>query len=496
MSEKIAFYRKYRPQSFGEIVGQEVIVKTLLNAARQNQFSHAYLFCGPRGTGKTSAARITAKAINCVNPQDGEPCNKCEHCEAINTGRHQDLIELDAASHTGVDDVRDLIEKAQFAPNFAKKKVYIIDEAHMLSKAAFNALLKTLEEPPNHVHFILATTEPHKLLVTIISRCQRFDFRRIGEADIVQQLKKIAKTEKIKTEEKALELIAYQTNGGMRDAIGLLEQLTEEGKLTTAQVEKNLGLTSLPVLEDLLAHLEKDETLEAVELVNDLTNRGVNLSQFVRDFLEATRQRMLSKIKQNEDWSFYLRVVEVFGEAGQAVKQSFIPQLPLEVACVKLRQTESTPAPKPAPASPAPEPAAQKTAKPKEPGTEPDAKAKKSKKVAEEAGDEARATQEWSDAAWREMRETLSNNQLKLTLRSAEPRYAEGELTILVNSEFHEKILNKIGNQEALRQASQKILGEGVEIKVEKTDEKLQAIGAKNQGEAHEGDVAEIFGTW
>ncbi len=343
MSEKIALYRKYRPRKFSEIVGQDVIVQTLLNTAKKGQFSHAYLFSGPRGTGKTSCARITAKAINCADPQQGEPCGKCENCTGIEQGKHPDVIELDAASHTSVENVRDLIDKAQFAPSIAQKKIYIIDEAHMLSKSAFNALLKTLEEPPSHVHFILATTEPHKLPVTIISRCQRFDFRRISMTDLIAQLEFIAQGEKIKADKEALRLIAHQTNGGMRDAIGLLEQFGTEGVITTEHVEKNLGLTSLPVLEKLLENLENKKTSEAIDLINDVTEKGVELSQFTKDFLDITRQKMLNNIRKNLDFGCCVEVIDVFTVAGLQLKQSFIPQLPLEVACAKLAQSADSP---------------------------------------------------------------------------------------------------------------------------------------------------------
>lgn len=346
MAEKLALYRKYRPRTFSEIVGQDAIVQTLLNTAKKGQFSHAYLFAGPRGTGKTSCARITAKAINCTDPQNGEPCTKCEHCQAIELGNHQDVIELDAASHTSVENVRDLIEKAQFAPSIAQKKVYIIDEAHMLSKSAFNALLKTLEEPPSHVHFILATTEPHKLPVTIISRCQRFDFRRIALSDIVAQLEMIAKNEKINADKEALRLLAHQTNGGMRDAIGLLEQFSTDGAITVERVEKNLGLTSLPILEKLLENLEQKNISAALDLVNDVTEKGVELTQFTKDFLDIARQKMLDHVRKNLDFAFYVRVIDVFTIAGLQLKTSFIPQLPLEVACTKFANSEEPDTPK------------------------------------------------------------------------------------------------------------------------------------------------------
>jgi DNA polymerase-3 subunit gamma/tau len=220
------YYRKWRPRTLGEVVGQEQVTRTLLNALKTGRISHAYLFCGPRGTGKTSMGRALAKAVNCLTTGGkGEPCNTCEMCQAINEGRALDFIEIDAASNTGVDDVRALRERVATSPAQARFKVYLIDEFHMLSTAASNALLKTLEEPPPHVIFILATTEVHKILPTIMSRCQRFDFRRLAMADVVKKLSSICETEKITVEPEALKLIARSAAGSLRDAENLLEQL-------------------------------------------------------------------------------------------------------------------------------------------------------------------------------------------------------------------------------------------------------------------------------
>src|SRR5258707_11217273 len=231
-----ALYRKYRPKEWDEVLGQDHIVTTLKNAIAADRVGHAYLLAGSRSTGKTTLARLLAKAVNCTNPEATKrPCNECEHCKAVNDNRFMDLIEIDAASNTSVDDVRDLRDKINFTPTQGKYKIYIIDEVHMLSTAAFNALLKTLEEPPPHAIFVLATTEIHKIPATVLSRCQRHEFRRVPVDEIVANLKQIAASEKIQAEEEALTLIARQSTGGMRDAQSLLDQLTSTGtKITLA----------------------------------------------------------------------------------------------------------------------------------------------------------------------------------------------------------------------------------------------------------------------
>ncbi len=268
------FYRKWRPQLLSEVVGQEHVTHTLLNALAGERISHAYLFCGPRGTGKTSTARGLAKAINCLTNGKGEPCNTCEMCRAITEGRALDVIEVDAASNRGIDEIRDLREKVNYAPNQARRKVYIIDEVHMLTKEASNALLKTLEEPPPHVIFILATTEAHKLLPTILSRCQRFDFHRHTQANMVTKLSLISKSEGIDIEPEALKLIARSATGSMRDAENLLQQMmTYYGnKINLKQAQSLLGISGDQRARELVKHIINQDIAAGIATINNVNS--------------------------------------------------------------------------------------------------------------------------------------------------------------------------------------------------------------------------------
>lgn len=301
-----------------------------------DRVNHAYLFTGPRGTGKTSTARLLAKAINCPNVKDSEPCNTCDICQEISEGRLIDIIEIDAASNRGIDEMRDLREKINFAPTRAKSKVYIIDEVHMLTKEAFNALLKTLEEPPSHVYFILATTEVHKIPETILSRCQRFDFKRIDDQVLVDRLKYIANEEKIQTEDKALELIAHHAEGGLRDAIGLLEQLSVDNALTLENVCNVLGVSGFESLEKLYDSLLKNDIQTAVNEIHDLYVEGHDLGYFNKCFLEFLRKKMLASITGNQSaaTSRILEFIEHFQKAHDSARYATIPQLPLEMAII------------------------------------------------------------------------------------------------------------------------------------------------------------------
>ncbi|MBU1445749.1 DNA polymerase III subunit gamma/tau [Patescibacteria group bacterium] len=338
MSE-VSLYRKYRPQNFNNLVGQDHIRTTLLNAIKSGNPSHAYLFCGPRGTGKTSTARLLAKALNCLDPgEDGEPCDKCEICVPIREGNLIDMVEIDAASNRGIDEIRDLKDKINFAPTRAKTKVYIIDEVHMLTKEAFNALLKTLEEPPSHVFFVLATTEVHKIPETIISRCQRFDFKRITKKGIAARLMYIAQLENIDVEQEAINTIAHISEGGMRDAIGLIEQLSVNGKLTFDRVKEVLGISGQSAIETLYKHIGACDTKSALNEIQNLYSEGTDLMQFTKDFLEFLRLEMLAAIETNklQDVPYILMVIDNFQDAYNKLKVTTIPQLPLEIATLKV----------------------------------------------------------------------------------------------------------------------------------------------------------------
>jgi len=301
MSSQV-FYRKWRPQTLTDVVGQEPVVRTLHNALSSSHVSHAYLFSGPRGTGKTSTARIMAKAVNCLENGNGEPCNACAMCQAIGEGRALDIIEIDAASNTGVDDIRSLREKVNYAPNQARYKVYIIDEVHMLSNSASNALLKTLEEPPEHIIFILATTEAHRILPTILSRCQRFDFRRLSQADIISKLTNICGNEGIQAEPEALRLIAKGATGSLRDAENLLEQLTTYygPEIGLAQVQAILGITGDLRAKELAKHIVNNDISAGITTINSVNSDGLDLRQFNRELVEYLRVLLLVKTGSEE----------------------------------------------------------------------------------------------------------------------------------------------------------------------------------------------------
>jgi len=293
----LSLYRKWRPQTFDEIAGQSHVTQTLKNAISLNRVSHAYLFCGPRGTGKTSTARILAKSLNCEMGPTPTPCNRCESCISINDGTSIDVLELDAASNRGVEETRELLKRIPYSSTQGGKKVYIIDEVHMLTTESFNTLLKTLEEPPNHVIFVLATTEPHRVPQTILSRCQRFDFRRIPISDIEQRLDKVADSESIDIEAAALSLISHHAQGSLRDALGILDQLASysKQKITSADVISLLGMTDSELLLRFTDMLIESDLASGLLFIDELTEKGLDIRQFIQDLLSHLRNLFLIK---------------------------------------------------------------------------------------------------------------------------------------------------------------------------------------------------------
>ncbi len=321
------FYRKWRPQLLAEVVGQEQVTRTLLSALATGRISHAYLFCGPRGTGKTSSGRILAKAVNCLTTEGKEePCNTCSICQEITGGQALDVIEIDAASNRGIDEIRNLREKTSYSPNQARYKVYIIDEVHMLTKEASNALLKTLEEPPLHIIFILATTETHKLLPTILSRCQRFDFRRISQVDVVSKLTHICETENIQIEPEALRLIAKATTGSLRDAENLLQQLTTYygSAIELQQVQSILGISGDSQAKEVIGHIVNNDVSAGVATINRANNDGLDLRQFNRELVENLRSLLLIKTGSGENADLTAEDKKEFKELAGMVS---LPQL-------------------------------------------------------------------------------------------------------------------------------------------------------------------------
>ena len=349
-----ALYRKWRPQKFDDMVGQTAVTKTLKNAIIHHKTSHAYLFTGPRGTGKTSAAKIFAKAINCLNPQDGEPCNDCLLCKGITEGTIGDVIEIDAASNNGVEEIRDIRDKARYAPTQATYKVYIIDEVHMLSTGAFNALLKTLEEPPKNVIFILATTEPHKIPATIISRTQRFDFRRITNDEIIQRLRYILEQEEIAYEEEALSVIARCANGGMRDALSLLDQVISfsDDKVSFEQAIQVSGSLTDDLMIEFVRLLTQQQAQAALLQLQDLLLLGKEASRLIEEWLEFSRDLLVAKqtgdmigrseafvefAKEVEE-AFLYRFMDALNQTQQEMRFTTKPTISLEVFTIKMAQ--------------------------------------------------------------------------------------------------------------------------------------------------------------
>lgn len=499
----LALYRKYRPQTFEEVIGQEHVTRTLRNALQDGRIVHAYLFAGPRGTGKTTTARLLAKAVNCLEEDlAARPCNRCAICQAINEGRLLDLIEIDAASNRGIDEIREIRERVNFRPNEARYKVYVVDEVHMLTEHAFNALLKTLEEPPPHALFVLATTDPQKVPATVLSRCQRFDFRRVPLNLIVEHLSMIAQEEGVEVEPAALDLIARQATGSVRDAVSLLDQLFSfcEGRVSLKDVEAVLGSVPAAAVEGLVEALLAGDAPRALRLVDDLARGGTELAYAARSLVEYLRGVLLLRVggearllnRSPEELAAMqgqahrtsvgdlLRWVRVFQKAVEEMKGDVPPHIPLELACVEAclgaegaekaqaaAPAAVAPMPAPAAASPPSKPAPAPVSRPAEaiPAARASVKAEPppAPKAVEPTAPETKLDPAALKAAWgRVLAEVRPHSrQVEAVLRgSCEPLAIEdGVVTIGFYHQFHKGQVEETRNRELVQDAISRVLG-------------------------------------
>jgi DNA polymerase III subunit gamma/tau len=484
-----ALYRKYRPQAWDAVVGQDHVVTTLKNAIAADRVAHAYLFAGSRGTGKTTLARLLAKAVNCTNPDPTKrPCNECEHCKAVNDNRFMDLIEIDAASNTSVDDVRDLRDKINFSPSQGKYKIYIIDEVHMLSTAAFNALLKTLEEPPPHAIFVLATTEIHKIPATVLSRCQRHEFRRVPVGEIVTNLKMIVKAENLQADDDALIQIARQSAGGMRDAISLLDQLSSTGdRITLALAQTVLGTATSQTVLDTLTSIMDHDPAHGLETIHKALDAGADPRSLARQVVEYLRGLMLIQMGNGDQveatadvkkqmqahaksfsTSDVLRMMKAFNNAATDLRGSWQPSLSLELALAEVLDTpnEATPLPT-APRQPKPQPVST-------PRMETQPQVKSDALSGGGAADEASHPVEKSVIsagdiikAWKPMSAALPKTQANLSALMNSVRMIDVQGSTLILGLASDVLVSKIDKPDQI-EAIQKLIKEqfGVEVSV------------------------------
>ena len=502
-----ALYLRYRPQTFEEIVGQHHVAETLRNALRQQRIGHAYLFTGPRGTGKTSTARILAKAVNCLAEDvNARPDNRCSICTAINQGRLMDLIEIDAASNTSVDDVRALIEKVAFAPSEARYKVYVIDEVHMLSTSAFNALLKTLEEPPAHVIFILATTEPHKIPATILSRCQRFDFHRISTRQISQHLAEIAQKEGLTITPEALGIIARSATGSMRDAISLLDQVAAYGHTDIDEllVQEVLGMVSGLAISEFVDALAGGDPAEVLARLHELIDKGIELSQFVSQLIDQLRTLLLLNVGKDPSLvdlpdsllaqaqaqakrftaSQLIHTIRALTEAAQALKTPFAGYLPVELALLdalhvgeSLEQPKaSAPASSPSPkvTAPSPGPATTPSAPARPPASSPPRQAPRYSRGASPPPESTpTASGELADV-WKQLLRAIRrvDPKLQALLRSGEPLALQKDrFFIRFRYEFHRNQVK--AGLDHLNQSLSQIVGRPMSVVILSPDDPI-----------------------
>ena len=468
----ISLYRRYRPQRFAEVVGQEEVTRTLRNAVIAGQVAHAYLFSGERGIGKTTVARILARAVNCLHPEGGEPCNKCANCKTILANRTLDILEIDGASNRGIDHIRRLREEVAFAPTDLKTKVYIIDEVHMLTNEAFNALLKTLEEPPPHVVFIFATTEPHKVPRTIVSRCQAFDFRKIPQEKITTRLAEIAQAEKIPIEKDALDLIARKANGGMRDAIVMLEQaesFRKEGMITTDSLLDMLGIVGREEHAAFLKAIESGDRKAVLEMIDSLVSRGKDLEVFLGDLIMLLRDRIATG--KSTDEARDIRLVRGLLDIKQDLYRSLDRRIVLEIGILALMQetvpkiTKEQLAQTPKSASAPDEPPLIVAAKEKPAAETPSEEPKEG--TPSEEGDSL-------EGRWEKMLERIAQERIAIAAFLAEgtPKIDGKKLRILFHPEytFHKESLEKTENMQYLAGMVHRHLGDEFTVEVDFDD--------------------------
>jgi len=494
----LSLYRKYRPQRFAEVVGQRHVTQTLANAVRAGRIAHAYLLCGPRGTGKTSTARVLAMALNCEGGTSPEPCGECEPCRRIISGSALDVIEIDAASNRGIDEIRELRERVGLAPADSRYKVYIIDEVHMLTGEAFNAFLKTLEEPPKHVIFVLATTEPHRVLPTILSRCQRFDFHRIGTQDIAKLVRSIAEQEGILVDEKAVAMLAHAADGSVRDSLTLLDQAIAyaEGPVTGEVVGEILGGIDFDLLSEFTAIFTARDTGGALALVDRVVAEGKDLKQLVvglighyRNLLVLTVDRRgaealalpeeLSQRVSEQSKALssdeVIRALNLLAEADREMRYTSQPRLLVELMAVRICRVPAAteapltaPSPRPAARHSAPAPAAPPPTQPEPSEPEPAETVSEAGLAGDKTDTLAEIRRRWEEVIGL-LNQTGRTRSLAGLLREAVPARLEGDvLTLLFHQQFHyERMAGDEARREAVSQAIARVVGATVVLKCE-----------------------------